>query len=627
MVHEQNFTISDLRIKLTEVENLRADSAALSSQLVTVKTEHKAREKDLILEIEALKHQKGTMERELTQALGKISIHRNGFDQSHVDLARLRAELDSVIVERDRLKRNLVDNENQQAEQHLFELKRDLEQTVHEFNDLEKEKTVKDKIIQQITAECSKEREKVTLLKLQMSTLEDRLRVANQELSVYRGIDVYHSSMQVQLQSYRKDRSFNDSTFEQSVNKSRQVPASESRGNTTERDLGSAFASSVNPGNHATPRVPSRPSSRTSNAASVRSAQSGTYAEESERDNRSGRSSRSHSPVQFVTRITNPIHRVDLTKPSSPVLRPAPLPTPSTADRYSHQMSSSRAQLSSSTSNRQPVAEPVQASTGKFSLHEMDAHDESQDELEVKSVVSDLASHHSQYSHRSRQPDVDEYVRREEEQYLPTSDRESGTTLNSSRAAMSRSGSASRGGRAPQAVSSEFKYEAPPLPEDPPSDREDERQELLRRRAERKALRDQQLRDRILRDGTLATSFSALRGGESKAEPTAQRPAPARSSSAARSSRDPAATAPARDNLSMSLGAGRASSSHTSGHRTANPIRRASGSSTLSATTGGASHAASGSAAQASSTAPSVRDVAYRPAKTDFERARKLLSM
>ena len=47
--------------------------------------------------------------------------------------------------------------------------------------------------------ELLKEREKYTVLKMQNSSLEDRVRVAHQELQVYKSIDVYHSSMKVFL--------------------------------------------------------------------------------------------------------------------------------------------------------------------------------------------------------------------------------------------------------------------------------------------------------------------------------------------------------------------------------------------------------------------------------------------
>ena len=237
MVNEQSFTISDLRIKCSEVDGVKADCAALSAKLVRVKADAAEREKSLTLRVESLKHELAGLQRELDAARKNVSVHKSGFESSHMELSRLRAELDAAITERDRLKRTLADNEAALAEQHLFELKREVEDTAREFNEYEQEKSAKDRVIQQITTECSKEREKVTLLKLQMATLEDKLRVAQQELSVFRGIDVYHSSMQAQLQTFRKDRSFNDSALDVSAIRT---------STKTERDLGSAFANSIN---------------------------------------------------------------------------------------------------------------------------------------------------------------------------------------------------------------------------------------------------------------------------------------------------------------------------------------------------------------------------------------------
>lgn len=587
-VHEQNFTISDLRIKFTEVENLKSDSAALSAKLVSLKSEFSHKEKNLTLQVEELRHQKATMERELIATRDKVSFHRNSFEQSHYDVARVRSELEAVTTERDRLKRQIADNESQQAEQHLFELKRDLEQTVHEFQDLEKEKSVKDKVIQQITAECSKEREKVALLKLQMSTLEDRLRVANQELSVYRGIDVYQSSMQAQLQSYRKDRTYNDTSLDQTLSRSRQYHPEPSTTEKTERDLGSAFANSLNFSSAA------RPSSRNSNAAS--------YLEGSERDLHSNLSSRSGSPVQNFSK-TAPAYKTDLNKPSSPILRPA------------------------AQSVSAPVRGGDRSSAGKFSLHEMESHYHSHDEQEVKSVVSDLGSHHETADYRRPQ---DRYVVADEYK----GDGGNNTSNNFASGVYPQNKPLSRTNSnsglhvmAPVIVNANANASVNESMPAPVAITEDERQELLKRRAERKALRDQQLRERILRDGNLGSSFGARcadvrddvsqssQGSVASHRSRTQPPLPERQSvPAGYTVRDPASSGTRRSTVAESAPS------------RASPVLSSSRSQAPSQSQRASQPANSGGATAAP--ASSVREAAaYRPAKTDFERARKLLSM
>lgn len=663
-VHEQNFTISDLRIKISEVENLKSDGAALSSKLVALKSEFSHKEKNLTLQIEELRHQKATMERELIATRDKVSFHRNSFEQSHYDMARVRSELDSVTTERDRLKRQIADSESQQAEQHLFELKRDLEQTVHEFHDLEKEKSMKDKIIQQITAECSKEREKVALLKLQMSTLEDRLRVANQELSVYRGIDVYQTSMQAQLQSYRKDRSFNDTSLDHTLSRSnRQYQQGESATTEkTERDLGSAFANSLNFTSAAsTHQAFARPSSRNSTSAS-------SYLEGSERDQQhqqqqhysSNVSSRSSSPAPTTAfSKTAPAYKVDLNKPSSPILRPAALAVTAPAR------------------GQQVAGGDRSSSAGKFSLRdmetEMEVHTYTHDDLDAKSVVSDLGSLHEPAEYRRSHQDVyvvaDEHKSDGAATMTTATKYASGVYPQSRSLSRANSNSSLLSASAPVVVNATANtsgvHESMPAPN---AVSENERQELLKRRAERKALRDQQLRERILREGNMGSSFGGgARGGGGGGDvrddmsqssqgsvashrsrtqpplPVERPPAPA-----SRAPRDPAASAPVvSSTFSSSLSSssarrytvadpsssGAGASAVGGGPARANPVLSSSsnnlgGSRTLEQQQRRSSAGATTTASQSAAGPASVREVAaYRPAKTDFERARKLLSM
>jgi len=171
-----------------------------------MKADFSVKEKDLISRLEAVQHQRDMLQREHDVLREKINIQKQSLEQTQSENIRIRSDLEHAIIDRDRVKRDIAIKETQFNEQQLHDLKRDLEQTVTEWQGLEKEKSLKDKVIQQYKDDLRKEQEKSTLLKMQNDLLEERLKVANQELTVFRGINVYHSSMQAELQLYRKEK-------------------------------------------------------------------------------------------------------------------------------------------------------------------------------------------------------------------------------------------------------------------------------------------------------------------------------------------------------------------------------------------------------------------------------------
>ena len=203
---EQHYVTSDLKIKLAEVDQLKIDNSSLTSKVNSLKMDFSVKEKELMSRLEAVQHQRDMLQREHDVMREKINIQKHGLEQAQSENIRIRSDLEHAIIDRDRTKRDIALKETQFNEQQLHDLKRDLEQTVSEWQGLEKEKSLKDKVIQQYKDDLHKEHERSTLLKMQNDLLEERLKVANQELSVFRGINVYHSSMQAELQLYRKEK-------------------------------------------------------------------------------------------------------------------------------------------------------------------------------------------------------------------------------------------------------------------------------------------------------------------------------------------------------------------------------------------------------------------------------------
>ena len=708
IIHEQNFNISDLNIKIKETEQLKTESSNLSKKIIAIKNEYEKKEKEYIINIETLKHQKSTIERELISIKEKNQLYLNNNDQNYNELLKLRIEYDAIITDRDRLKRQLIENENNSIEQHIIELKNDLNHTSNEYYTLTKEKQTKDNIINKISAECSKEREKVTLLKLQITTLEDKLRIANQELSVYRGIDVYHSSMQAQLTSYRKDRSFQENNNNTTTSTTNTTTVdknfnSSSFNNSMTNVVNNHYRNShYNPNttttNATTGTSTSRPHSRSSSHhfAEQDSEDEGNYtataANRSQRTSRSGSPTgpgrgsrypsrdRSGSPTDprdpsRELRHTSPsnLRVADLMKPSSPILRPAVLTataparsntngnnsssssahhntasrmershSPSLQQQQSQQQQYSQSLAQHNTSTATPAPSAIHSSgTGRLSMRDMEVYSP-----ETRSVASEPAAQHhtnTNFTHRHHSSEHHSYVAEEEKtEVRPAAAVYDSNVFSFTRPLpksplLSTAGTPSRN----DPIIIDDLEPLPPRSTAAADTAEQERQELLRRRAERKALRDQQLRQRILREGTRGSTLSSsfLRTTTTGAA-TAAADVRDQDEMSDVSSDAGAVAASRRDLFNTSIGrrhtsVGERSSSAHRPHRSTSPVvaeqqnstnrfaslsHRASTNATHSTTT-----AAAATATRAGTASGSTQP--YRPAVPDYARARKLLNM
>jgi hypothetical protein len=251
-----------------------------------------------------------------------------------------------------------------------------------------------------------------------------------------------------------------------------------------------------------------------------------------------------------------------------------------------------------------------------------------QEELESKSVVSDLASHHDTADYR--ESGLDRSYAAEEFK----SDARN-TTYDSNIFSFTRPlpRSPSHVEPAPSNLESVVVNDEPTGAASAAHGvSEAERQELLRRRAERKALRDQQLRERILREGGLNSSFSAARGGDARERDRDDMSHSSVGSSASAPHRlqqyqsahrqeqqTPLATAP--PSRRQTLGA-------TAMARAISPLQAASQRASAVPTRATLSAAnLTTAAAVASKITPSGTAPPYRPGVPDYARARRLLNM
>ena len=210
---EYVININDLRKRIDELENLQKLSESSENHYKLLLNDALGREQSLINECKLYKQTKENLDKEYDNTQNALSNQKHLYDNAQKEIRKLQVLIDDLQLERERYRKDVTLQENSRAEIQLSSLRKELEQTVVDWKTSEEVKLTKEEIIKNLKIELSKEKEKVNLLKTQVALLEDRMKVALQELSVYRSLDVYHTTMQSELSLYRSNNDLNTMNY------------------------------------------------------------------------------------------------------------------------------------------------------------------------------------------------------------------------------------------------------------------------------------------------------------------------------------------------------------------------------------------------------------------------------
>jgi chromosome segregation ATPase len=191
-ISNQTLSLGDNRVDVQQLIALKSDVKALQNELSVAKAVGRQREQDLSRELTAMREANLTQERELEALRKKQNAHRSGFDDAVVELEKARIEMEAVVGQRDRLQRELAQMHSKKTESHIQELRSDLEVTMKEWKGFESEKSLRDEQFLMLQKELQRERAKHKLLEREVAALEDKLRIVQQEVGVYRSIGNVH---------------------------------------------------------------------------------------------------------------------------------------------------------------------------------------------------------------------------------------------------------------------------------------------------------------------------------------------------------------------------------------------------------------------------------------------------
>ena len=200
----------DNKRRASQAEGYRKEMESLRVSVAASKSDFASREQELTGELQIIKQTKFLLVQEVESLKQKLDVQRRNLESCQADCSRGQHEIQEMRLEKERIRKELALQENSRADAQLHNLRRELEQTVGDWQLAEREKAAKDEGLMKVQRELSKEREKASLLKTQVALLDERLRVAYQELSVFRSLDVYHSTLHSELLHQRTTRSSPD---------------------------------------------------------------------------------------------------------------------------------------------------------------------------------------------------------------------------------------------------------------------------------------------------------------------------------------------------------------------------------------------------------------------------------
>lgn len=197
--HDVEYELENERARLSGLENLRVDTEDISKQLFALQQRYDHEKQIAQRTADMLRQELEVMRKELETMRKRQQSKQQALEQVQLELQASRNNAEDAANQRDRLRQELGEAQASRQAEAVASIQADLAQTMNDWQALETENSAKDTLIRQLQAEFAKEREKAVLLKMQVDLLEERNKVATQELAVYRGLDVYHSTMQAEL--------------------------------------------------------------------------------------------------------------------------------------------------------------------------------------------------------------------------------------------------------------------------------------------------------------------------------------------------------------------------------------------------------------------------------------------
>jgi hypothetical protein len=200
---EQLQSITSLSSSLSIHEKSLQENELLTQKLSQLQLSLQQKEQSYLKELELIKYSKEIISQDAETSKTTLIIKEKTIKELQQQFADLKRQYEEVLLIKENLYNELKCLESLKTEEKLEELKYEMNSTLEEFHEIEKEKSIKQQLLLTLTSNYEKEKEKNILLTMQLSLLEEKLKIYQQELSVFKGLDIYHTTKRQELENYR----------------------------------------------------------------------------------------------------------------------------------------------------------------------------------------------------------------------------------------------------------------------------------------------------------------------------------------------------------------------------------------------------------------------------------------
>ena len=207
VIAEQRQAIVDLKSKRDEACGERSLLVERVDSLTRAVEERARGEQVLAEQLRAAEMTRETARRECDMLERSVTSQRSVLDETLMQLDRCQGENAELRRDREIFRRDKSLAEGSRAEGQLRDLRADMERTICQWKEAECSRAQHEDQVRAVSLQLGREREKVLLMSTQIALQEDRLKVAMEELGVFRSLDIYQQSMRAELKSYQtRDR-------------------------------------------------------------------------------------------------------------------------------------------------------------------------------------------------------------------------------------------------------------------------------------------------------------------------------------------------------------------------------------------------------------------------------------
>ena len=205
-LNDQREITNQYSSKLDELESSRSELKGKLQESHSNIDEMKFGGRDLLFEVKSLQKMREEYKKELQLSRETISSLRSNIADKTREVENLRLDIEALRNEKLNVVENSVTYQTGLNESRLQDLKKEVNNTVAL---LRKDEQLNVDTLSSLQFALSKEKEKSGNLSNRVNELEQRMTYCVQELDMYKSLDIYRSSIESQLKSYRGDGTLN----------------------------------------------------------------------------------------------------------------------------------------------------------------------------------------------------------------------------------------------------------------------------------------------------------------------------------------------------------------------------------------------------------------------------------